>query len=157
MALTWNDLSVNFAHIERETLLADWQWLVGDAMPILVSAVGDAFLQNEAGEIYWLETGSGEFEQVAHSYEDFQAKLRDKDLVHDWFLVPIVAELKEQGLTLEPGKLYGFKKLPILGGEYEAENFELTDIQVHFAISGQINFQIKDLPDGAQINFSITE
>ena len=68
-----------------------------------------------------------------------------------------MAQLKEQGVILEPGKLYGFKQLPVLGGKYEPSNFELTDTEVHFAMSGQMNFQIKDLPDGTQVNFNVTE
>ena len=58
---------------------------------------------------------------------------------------------------MEPGKLYGFKQLPVLGGKYEPDNFELTDIAVHFSMSGQINFKLKDLPDGTKVNFEITE
>ncbi|WP_233407562.1 T6SS immunity protein Tdi1 domain-containing protein [Marinomonas spartinae] len=65
--------------------------------------------------------------------------------------------LKVQGVILEQGKLYGFKQLPVLGGEYEPDNFELTDIEVHFAMLGQMNLQIKDLPDGTKVNFSVTE
>jgi hypothetical protein len=155
--LTWNDLTVSFEHIDRTKLLEDWQWLVGSSLPILITSVGDVFLQNEKGEVYWLITGSAEFEKVADNYEEFQAKLNDNNLIHEWFLVPVVSQLKEQGVQLEQGKLYGFKKLPVLGGQYEAENFELTDIEVHFAMSGQMNFKIKDLPDGTKVNFEVTE
>lgn len=157
MSLTWNDLTVSFEHIEREKLIEDWQWLVGESLPILITSVGDAFLQNKAGEIYWLITGSAEFEKVAESYEEFQSKLNDNELIHEWFLVPVVAQLKEQGIQLEQGKLYGFKQLPVLGGKYEPENFELTDIEVHFTVLGQMNFKIKDLPDGTSVNFEVTE
>ncbi|WLQ15413.1 DUF1851 domain-containing protein [Hahella aquimaris] len=157
MPLTWNDLTVSFAHIDRDKLVEDWKWLVGQSLPILVTSIGDAFLQNKSGEIYWLITGSAEFEKVAESYEEFKIKLRDNELVNEWFLVPLVLQLKEQGSVLERGKLYGFKQLPVLGGKYEPENFELTDIEVHFAMSGQMNFLIKDLPDGTQVNFQISE
>lgn len=157
MPLTWNDLTVSFEHLDRTKLVEDWQWLVGSSLPILITSVGDAFLQNENGEIYWLITGSAELEKVADSYEEFQAKLNDNNLIHEWFLVPVVSQLKERGVQLEQGKLYGFKQLPVLGGKYEAENFELTDIEVHFAMSGQMNFKIKDLPDGTKVNFEVTE
>ncbi|MGF1731252.1 T6SS immunity protein Tdi1 domain-containing protein [Photobacterium kasasachensis] len=157
MSLTWNDLTIKFDHIERESLIEDWQWLVGSALPILISSVGDAFLQTESGEIHWLITGSGELEKVADSYEDFQSKLQDNKLVNEWFLVPVVAKLKSLGVNLVDGKLYGFKQFPVLGGEYEAENYELTDIEVYFSMSGQIHYQIKDIPAGAQVNFTMTE
>lgn len=157
MPLTWKDLTVSFDHLDRTKLIEDWQWLVGSALPVLLSSVGDAFLKNESGEVFWLITGSAEYEKVADSYAEFQDKLKDNELVHEWFLVPVVAQLKEQGVILEQGKLYGFKQLPVLGGNYNSDNFELTDIEVHFAMSGQMNFQIKDLPDGAKVNFSVTE
>jgi hypothetical protein len=157
VSLTWNDLTVSFEHIDRKKLVEDWQWLVGKSLPILITSVGDAFLQNESGEIYWLITGSAELEKVAESYEEFQSKLNDNELIHEWFLVPVVAQLREQGILLEQGKLYGFKQLPVLGGKYDPENFELTDIEVHFAVSGQMNFKIKDLPDGTSVNFEVTE
>ena len=157
VSLTWNDLTVSFEHLDRAKLIEDWQWLVGSALPILITSVGDAFLQTESGEVFWLITGSAEFEKVADSYEEFEGNLQDNELIKEWFLVPVVAQLKEQGAILEQGKLYGFKQLPVLGGKYEPDNFELTDIEVHFAMSGQMNLQIKDLPDGTQVKFSVTE
>ena len=124
---------------------------------ILQLALNIQIEQNESGEIYWLITGSAEFEKVAQSYEEFQGKLQDNELIHEWFLVPVVARLKENGVILEQGKLYGFKQLPVLGGKYEPENFELTDIEVHFAMSGQMNLQIKDLPDDTKVKFKVTD
>jgi len=156
--ITWNDLTVNFKHIERTALVDDWQLLVGtSALPILISSVGDMFLQESSGEVYWLITGSGEYEKVANSYEEFQSKLQNDEIVNEWFLVPVVVQLKEKGVNLEAGKLYGFKQLPVLGGAYETNSFELKDIEIHLAMSGQINLQIRDLSDGTNVNFKITE
>lgn len=157
MTLIWDDLTVCFKHIERTKLTEDWQWLVGTALPILVTSIGDMFLQNEVDEIYWLMTGSAEYIKVADNYEEFQNKLQDNELVNEWFLSSLVAKLKEQGKKLEKGKLYGFKKLPILGGKYEESNFEPTDIEVHFALCGQMNYQIKDLTDGAKVKFTVKD
>lgn len=158
MSITWNDLTVNFEHLDRNKLMEDWQWLVGTALPFLITSTGDAFLQTESGEIYWLITGSAEYEKVANTYEAFEKKLKDNELLHEWFLVELVAELKEKGLLLEEGQIYGFKKLPAIGGEYELDNFEPTDIEVYFSMSGQMNQQIKGLPDGTKINnVSVTE
>ena len=155
MSLTWSDLTVSFDHLDRAKLVEDWQWLIGTALPILVTSVGDAFMQTESDEMFWLIAGSAEYDKVAESYEEFQTKLKDDELVYEWFLAPVVSQLKEAGIFLEPGKLYGFKKLPVFGGKYEPSNFELTDIEVHFALTGQMNLQIKDLPDGAKVNFVV--
>ncbi len=43
-------------------------------------------------------------------------------------------------------------KTPLsLGGQLEAENFERTDLQVHYSRLGQIHRQTKDLPPGTKI------
>ena len=158
MAITWDDLTVNFQHLDRNTLVEDWLWRIGEnAKLILISSVGDGFFEEESGEIYWLLTGSAEYEKVADNAEEFQGKLKDDEIVREWFLINIVSELKENSISLEDGKLYGFRKLPVMGGLYEADNFELTDIEVHFAMTGQMNYKIKDLPDGTNVNFSVTD
>lgn len=151
-------MTVNFDHLERNKLVEDWVWLVGKtALPILITSVGDIFLQEASGEVYWLITGSAGYSIVAKSMEEFKEKLNNEDLVNEWFLVNLVYDLKESGLIFQPGSLYGFKKLPVLGGAYIIENFAITDIEVYFAISGQMNFNIKDLPDGTQVRFTVTE
>jgi hypothetical protein len=126
--------------------------LVGSsAQPILISSVGDAFIQDETDKIFWLETGAGVITEVAPSYEEFMAELNDKEKVSEWFLAPIIADLKALNILLERGQCYSYKNLPILGGQYEASNFEPADLSVHLAVSGQICFQVKDLPAGTEI------
>ena len=153
MRITWDDLTVNFEDFQSEDLLKDWRWLIGSsAQPILISSVGDAFIQDENGKIFWLETGAGVITEVAPSYEEFKAELNDKEKVSEWFLAPIIADLKALNIMLERGQCYSYKTLPILSGQYEASNFEPTDLSVHFAVSGQICFLVKDIPDGTQIS-----
>jgi hypothetical protein len=153
MKITWDDLKVNIANIDSNSLLESWYWLIGnDKTPILVSSIGDIFLTDKSGKCFWLNVGEGIFEEVAENVEEFKEKLNDNEIVNEWFLVELVAELKKSGMELEENKLYGYKKIPILGGEYVPENFELTDIEVHFELCGQIHKHVKDLPNGTKIN-----
>ncbi|HKQ76322.1 MAG TPA: T6SS immunity protein Tdi1 domain-containing protein [Blastocatellia bacterium] len=152
MKITWDDLTVNFEDFQSEDLLEDWRWLIGDsAQPILISSIGDAFLQDETGKIFWLETGVGVITEVAPSFEAFKTELNDQEKVSEWFLVPIIAELKALNILLERGQCYSYKQPPILSGEYEASNFEPANLSVHFSISGQICLQVKDLPAGTEV------
>jgi len=156
MKITWNDLTVDFSHIESEKLTEDWTWLIGNEMtPILVSSIGDMFLSDQTGKIYWLEVGRGIFQVVADSIEEFKTKMKNEEIANEWFMFDLVAEIKESEQELSKGKLYSFKELPILGGDYTADNFVLTDIEVHFSLDGQIHKKIKDLPDGTKINVKI--
>jgi hypothetical protein len=46
--ITLSDLTVDVGHLDQERLLDDWRWLIGPSKRlILVSAIGDAFLQDE--------------------------------------------------------------------------------------------------------------
>ncbi|WP_074539531.1 DUF1851 domain-containing protein [Cellulophaga baltica] len=158
MKITWNDLKVDFSHIDQNRLTESWSWLIGmDKTPVLISSIGDLFLRDKNGICYWLNVGEGIIEKVADNVDEFKAKLKDNEQVDDWFLIGLVEKLKESGLELSDKNLYGFKKLPVLGGEYEPENFELTDIEVHFELAGQIHKKIKDLPDGTKVNITASE
>ena len=155
MKITWDDLKIDFKHIDQNRLTKSWSWLIGtDKKPILISSIGDLFLADEKGTCFWLNVGEGTFEKVADNIEEFKSKLKDNEQVDEWFLIGLVEKLKESGLKLTEKHLYGYKKLPVLGGEYKPANFELTDIEVHFELSGQIHKQIKDLPDGTKVNIT---
>lgn len=152
MKLTIDDLTIKFNQGISDNLTADWTWLIGpDKKPILVSAIGDMFLKDDNGSIYWLDVGQGKFELVATDINDFKIKLTEIEQVNEWFMIDLTTELKLSN-KLKDGQLFSYKKLPVIGGDYSVDNFEPTDIEVHFSIAGQIHEQIKDLPDGTKIN-----
>jgi len=151
--MTFNDLTVNFDDLDKDTLLEDWEWLITkNKLPILITASGDAFVQDVNDmSIYFLDTIDGQITKVADSTDEFQELLINQEFVVNHFSVQMVGELKRQGKTLSKGQVYSFKKPLVLGGEYELTNIELTDIEVHFSISGQIHNQVHALPDGSEI------
>lgn len=138
--MTLNDLTVDFSHLDRDSLLLDREWLLGGRyLPILLSASGDAFVQNlNNGQVFWLDTGGGEFAQVAESPEEFNELLADKEFVIEHFAVQMVGDLIQSGKTLSNNQIYSLTKPWMLGGEYKIENIEPTDIEVHFSLTGQI-------------------
>jgi hypothetical protein len=153
MALTLDDLTVSFSHLDRASLLEDWRWLIGATkLPVLVTALGNAFLVDTAnGSVHVLDAGPGTLQQVAASGEEFRALLRDKDFVVEHFVPIIVVRMREKGYTLEAGQLYGFRTPPVLGGEYSADNLEPTDIDVHFAVIGQAHQRLRNVPAGTAV------
>ena len=153
MNITLDDLTVKNNQSHSSSLTEDWLWLVGkDKRPILISAIGDLFLEDESKKIYWLDTGAGNLELIADNIQDFQEKLQNNELANEWLLINLVINLKESGKILDEGQIYTYKILPVLGGEYTVDNFEPTDIEVHFSVTGQLHRQIKDLPPGTKIN-----
>ena len=152
MEIHWDDLKINFDHIEVNRLTESWDWLIGkDKTPILMSSIGDLFLSDQEENCFWLNVGAATIEKVANSIIEFENKLKNIEQVDEWFLIELVQEIKEKGLELNQKNLYSFKILPTLGGKYEPGNFELADIEVHFELNGQIQKQIKNLPEGTKI------
>src|SRR5690242_8691976 len=81
--MTLDDLTVDFRHLDRRSLLQEWEWLIGSTkLPILLTASGDAFVQDvEDGSVYVLDTGDSSIHQVASSAEKFQSLLGKRDFV----------------------------------------------------------------------------
>lgn len=152
MEINVDDLTVKFQNDISERLTEDWTWLIGtDKKVILISAIGDMFIMSDDKNIYWLDVGLGKIELIATDIEEFKAKLKDIEKVNDWFMIDLTTELRSDK-KLKDGQLYSYKKLPIIGGDYSVDNFEPTDMEVHFSFAGQIHQQIKDLPDGTRID-----
>jgi len=154
MPITMEDLTVGLDSTDRDSLLDDWRWLIGlDKQPILVTAMGNAFVQDPgSGVVELLDAGTGKLKQVAASFDEFKALLSDKSFVYENLLVDDVVHLRESGKLLEPGQVYGFEIPPALGGSFDAENVVPSDVSVHFSVSGQIHRKVKDLPEGTPMS-----
>ncbi|CAN7567078.1 MULTISPECIES: T6SS immunity protein Tdi1 domain-containing protein [unclassified Variovorax] len=88
---------------------------------------------------------------VAASTAAFEDLLMEQEFVAKFFDVQLVGELLRSGQTLAAGELFGFKRLPALGGEYVVDNFEPTDIEVHFGVSGQLQAKVSRLEPGTVV------
>jgi hypothetical protein len=153
MRITWNELAVSLEGQSADDLLSEWRWLVGDALHLfMVSSCGDMFLSDQQGHVFWLDSGTGQLQQIADSMASFDTLRQQRQNADQWFMPQLVGDLMARGVTLGPGECYGYKKPPILGGQIELSNFEPTDLLVHFSILGQIHRQVKDLPSGTKIS-----
>jgi hypothetical protein len=150
--ITWNELTVTPDGVDLDGLLSEWRWLADESFdPIVISALGDLFLRNDDGRIFWLNAGSGQLTKVADSAEEFKRLMVQAENANDWFVPQLVGDILASGKRLKAGECFGYKVPPVLGGEIEPDNFEPTDLQVHFGILGQIHRQVKDLPPGTPI------
>jgi hypothetical protein len=153
MILTLEQLTKDITSVDIEDILSCWQWRVVDMKAVVtISCLGDIFLLGNDNNIYWLQTDTGDLTKIANSLEQYQQFLNDEEKIDNWFLPLLVEKLLTAGKILKVNEVYSYKKLPVIGGEYSVDNIDLTDMSVHFAFSGQICEQIKDLPDGTKVN-----
>lgn len=152
MRITWNELTVSRDDVELDGLMSEWRWLADEAFqPVVISALGDLFLRHEDGRMFWLDAGWGQLTEVAASAEEFKRLMVQPENTDAWFAPQLVGDLFAGGKRLGPGECFGYKIPPVLGGKIEPDNFEPTDLQVHFGILGQVHRQVKDLPPGTPI------
>lgn len=148
-----SDLVKDLSKIDTADIRSDWQWLLDNQKEvILVSAIGDMFLLGNDDAVYWLETGTADLICVAENVDEFQQILLQEEITANWFMPELIDQLLAKGITLKEHQVYSFKKPPALGGDYSPENFEATDISVHFSMLGQINKQIWDAEEATKIN-----
>ena len=153
MTIDFHQFVKDISKIDLEDICSDWQWLLKNQYtPIIVSCAGDIFLVDKNESISWLDTGAGQLQKIADNLEQFNSALENIENIDKWFQASIVLELIEKGMILLENQVYSYKLMPILSGDYSPENFELTDMSVHFSFTGQICKQVKDLPEGTRIN-----
>jgi hypothetical protein len=158
MSSAWRNSIIETEGFDAAKLLATWRWLVNDSYTILFATqLGDLFLKDSNGQIFWLATDSGELRNVASDESSFFQQLNNPQTVIDWFATPIIDCLIASKMVLAKGQCYTYFTLPILGGSYEPDNFKLVDLQTHFDIWGPIHEQIKEIPDGTEIVFKVTD
>ena len=158
MALKLSELVKDKNKINLLEIWSDWIWLIAAQKDILLITVfGDLFLVGPFNEINWLDSGTGRLSIAANSLNEFQELLKDNEIFANWFMTDIYNALNEQNITLKENEVYSYKLLPSLGGEYSPDNFEPTDLNVHFSLAGQIHKKIKDLPPGTNVNISLED
>lgn len=151
--MAFSDLVAPLAqNFDVDEALESWRWLVPQPVKLhLLTACGDLFLIADSGAVLFLDTASGTCSEVATSVNDWNDKLRQPELLTEWFLPGLVSDLHGAGSYLAPGKCYSASPSIVLGGRYSAETWSPTPWRVHFAALGLLHEQLKDLEPGTPI------
>ncbi|POX55377.1 SMI1/KNR4 family protein [Streptomyces sp. Ru71] len=107
------------------------------------------------GTVFSFDPETGEGLPMASSIDEWASRLLADfevetgfPLAHDWQV--------RNGPILE-----GFRLLPktpfVLGGEYEVENLHALESSKGMRLRAELAVQIRDLPDGAMIKYSVTD
>jgi hypothetical protein len=138
-------------------LLAPWADLLPASFTVwLVNRFGDVFAVCDDGTVCRLDIGSGTFVHVAGSREEFMELSNVQEDADDLLMIPFVDQCVAAGMILSPNQCYGYKIPPILGGEYDLENFIRIGIAEHYAFHGDLHQQTKGFPDGTRAKLVIT-
>lgn len=130
-----------------DSLLDDWKWKEQEPVkPILITALGDVFVQGYSGKIYFLDAVTGMISEIANDQSSFQLLLKDTECVTNKMFPSTIIDMRKNGLISSENEVYFHKKPLVLGGEDIVSNYEVTDIEVHISLMGQIHRQVSELP-----------
>jgi hypothetical protein len=149
--------SVSLADVEEA--LRDWQCLHADlGRPILMSAVGDVFVEDAKGQVSRLDTGVGSISLVAESRAVFDVAASNSSNLDEWFLRHVVTELRSKGMLLDQNQCYGFTILPMFReGSYGATNRFVLNATEHLRFTADIIRQTRSLRDGETIKLRVVD
>jgi hypothetical protein len=136
--------------------LADWNWLdLGGRVPMFTSWFGDMFLSGENG-IWFLDTLEG---TLTHQWRDalsLQAALNTVEGQDKFLMWGLAQAVLAKGQSPSDLQVLSFKIMPAIGGSFDLDNIEVSDLVVSLSIMGQVHRQLKDLAPGTKITgFSV--
>lgn len=92
---------------------------------------------------------------IALNDEELEILFANKEFQEDWEMKNLVAEARSHFGDLMEGRKYCLKIPSVAGGSYALENFGTNTLLEMIGFSGDIGYQIKDLPDGTKIKLTI--
>jgi len=154
--MKFTDYSVNLAGIDADELISEWKWTVPIGLKVAaVTKFGDCFLISEDNRIIFLDTLDGSLFDCGEGdllSDDFVETHRER-FSADWIEVCV-----QRGVLLEAGQCYGWKVLPIIGGQFAFENIGVFSVRVYEAVTGQLVRQVTSKPQGHRITgFAVEE
>ena len=94
---------------------------------------------------------------IAYNREELDNLSKDQEFLSDWYMEPLVAAAKKSVGLLEEGQKYCLAIPGVLGGIYDVSNIKsVTQVEL-IRFSGNLAKQIKDLPDGQQVELKIID
>jgi hypothetical protein len=134
--LDFESLAVELDEIDPNRLLLGWEGrLGGEWLPMLVTALGDAFVQSVGeGRIAFLDYATAELEPVCDHPDQLEELLEDPEFVEHYFDPQAIAKLDAAGLSRDPDQVYALRISQAAGGDWTLDNVVVRGVDAHFAL-----------------------
>lgn len=139
-----------------DTIRKAWGWTGLDPTEVVaVNAFGNLIVRASDGTYWRICPEEWSCEQVARSAEEFTALTNKEEFQTDWEMVRLVELARQKLGPLSEGRCYCLKLPAVIGGRYEAANLGTITLGELISFSGDMAQQIKDVPDGGQVEIEI--
>ncbi|WP_194868882.1 T6SS immunity protein Tdi1 domain-containing protein [Pseudoalteromonas sp. PPB1] len=135
-----------------------WGWVGIDPVEVVgENDFGNLMIKDSTG-CYWRLCPEDVYcEIVATNREELDSLSTDQEFLEDWYMQALVEQASEHIGALTKGQKYCLVTPGALGGEYAISNIKTAPLHELIRFSGHVAKQIKDLPDGAQIQLRVTD
>ena len=148
------EYTLPIASLDWTTVYPNFQWLVpAESRPVLMTRFADLFLELPNDTVSFLSLEDGTLTPYTKTIAELEPTLIGDDNINELLYVPLIDSLNRNKQFLNANECYHFKYPTVLGGEYNLENVVRITVDERIAFCGDIQKQICDLPDGAQIVF----
>ncbi|MDC7685258.1 DUF1851 domain-containing protein [Asticcacaulis sp. BYS171W] len=142
----------------NDTIQSEWGWVGFDIDRVLMlNAFGNVLFLSQDGQYWRICPEDLGCEIVATTEAEYQALLADEEFQLDWEMEKLVEVAVDTWGALPEGYSYCFKIWSPLGGEYAPDNIGMAPTAQVIGAAGNVALQIKDLPDGAEIQVKVVD
>jgi hypothetical protein len=144
--------------ISTERLLREWKWLApGEFSLLAVNAFGDLFLQGAGGSsVHRLDVTGGTISLIASSRVEFLEVAKDADKKKDWLLEELAEHADRRGCSPGKGQCVGGKIPFVFAQSAKApDNMYVVDLYEYVSFMGDLHSQMKNVPDGGQVQIKV--
>ena len=135
-----------------------WGWVGIDPEEVVgENDFGNLIVRDRSGHYWRLCPEDSYCRIVAEGPEELDELSEDQDFLHDWNMTRLVTQAKEALGSLPNGRKYYLVIPGVLGGAYDASNIKTLPLIELIRLSGDIAKQIADIPDGAKVEFKVTD
>jgi hypothetical protein len=139
-----------------DTIRTAWNWTGLNPVEIVDSNCFGNLIVKDADDAFWrICPEELKCEKVAANAKQFAELARHPDFQSDWKMERLMKIAEKKLGRLKSGRCYCLKLSPIIGGAYDVSNIGEISIKELIAFSGDFAKQIKNVPDGGQIEIKL--
>lgn len=135
-----------------------WGWIGIEPTEVVgENDFGNLMIEDADGRYWRLCPEDVYCEVVANNRDELDYLSADQEFLADWYMQALVDQAKEHLGALGEGQKYCLVIPSTLGGEYAMINIKVAPLVELIRLSGSVARQIRDLPDGSQIQLRIVD
>lgn len=135
-----------------------WGWVGLDPLEVVRdNEFGNLIIRSTDGKYWRLCPEDVYCEVIANNREELDRLFQDGEFLADWYMTALVEKAKESVGPLDSGKRYCLVVPGVLGGAYDESNIRSVPLVELIRFSGDIGRQIRDLPDGSQVDLKVVD